>query len=1485
MGVRGDMGNRRSIRKRKAGKSGVVYGPTLYEAPLLPFEKELIKTIGLNEEEYRYFVAEVRKKGKVRPAGYELIPDIKAELTTAAGGLTVLGQILVGVTLTAVSMMLQPKPKAPGAIDRRTLDSITGRSRFSPTRGFESQADLANYGTPIPIIFGRYTETEGGLFVQPPMVWSRMYSYGLEQSVKLMFVVGEQGYEDNNTTDGIVVPDLAGIYLGNTPLDAIYDHTFAFYWKSNTTKSGLSRLRAWNKRYGTIGGPATGDPQVGESGDNLEDAFDCPVSPDGDLRGFSSVHSLSSNAEFGCYEPIHNATPYKLQWQVVGNPEDQGEGHPGTLRKQSWERLKISGDRNGASKYKAGQGGGGWQNKLRSYGMDGTGRAYSRRMGIIKINGAGPTASSGIEEKDINVGDKIIFHISSNKIVQNLYGAENDPERVKIDDINSAIEEDNLAAEDALHLGETYMIGNVIFKVIKRTKAFWNPDESSPGNQEVELECIEVPDSSLRRVGFVDVTKILNPSDGYVADIGHIDDSSTAEHDEHKPAPGIAFYPLMKVARGIVRNTRPCEVTEIGIRSKVFQRLSNLTNFQSIPQPAELKRLDEEAVDITTGTINSYIKRASAFSLEIKKAGETEWNVVNKTFVVVGSRPVDQYNFIRINHPKDSYEYRFTPKNGAALNDLGKDHEVWILAAERQDSESRLTHTQSVGGESFVITTQGQRKTIGDIKSNKEFLNSYSSSASVFTESYPSAIGIHNRLPALDEEEENKVTAISEIGKYSEPTGISGGVRGAFGYELFGAVPSGWPDGAEKSVTKGESIVGNRTMEIRYTAVKYSMPSPMQTATGETYSWNIIRYEVLNSSTGFDYGSEFTITKDVGGSNPFRNTQNSQGTMTKAGIRMRIDGARFGNTNGGRAQGYLWEVLDNADNYDGQSRTQDRTVTKDGKTIKFSIEATSKRWADKEGWEDKPHWSGYSNYWSDVKFTPLTASPSTTNWFVGDTFEDSMDPSADANPVHNNFYVNSWSHSDDPPPPKLGIVYSIDGRSTTIAASASTNADRFFEGQSQYADVSFYQGVEKSSDSNPEHVIIYVNESLANENVPTYDKLTTAGLSLKASRRFSTLDQIGFWLKKGIPVKRWHPDKSLAYGDSANNGPSNLLTDLIYYLLTDQVAGVGKTVNPYRYDDLIDTAALTDTSKFLLENKLFFNGVIDQAVNIRQFISDMAPNFLCNFVISNGKFSIKPALPATSGGEIDLGAVVIKQLFTTGNILKDSFALTYLNAEERKPFKAVVRYKEIKENKLPVEKSIMVRWAATDDSSSVNGQMQFDPIESFDLTSFCTSTVHAEKVAKFFLSIRRRVTHTIEFSTVVDDLILAPGDYIKVVTESNPYSAAKNGTVSGSGVITSASTIAVGNHPVSYYKSGTDEVVDGTMTVDPDGKVSNSTFHSSVFTIKSTSSSANVYIVEQLTMNEDNTVQISASEFPCEESTLKSLIAEDVVNGSFTISD
>ena len=44
------------------------------------------------------------------------------------------------------------------------------------------------------------------------------------------------------------------------------------------------------------------------------------------------------------------------------------------------------------------------------------------------------------------------------------------------------------------------------------------------------------------------------------------------------------------------------------------------------------------------------------------------------------------------------------------------------------------------------------------------------------------------------------------------------------------------------------------------------------------------------------------------------------------------------------------------------------------------------------------------------------------------------------------------------------------------------------------------------------------------------------------------------------------------------------------------------------------------------------------------------------------------------------------------------------------------------------------------------------------------------------------------------------------------------------------------------------------------------TLYNVLFTIKQTTNSANVYIVEQLTFNEDMTVQISASEFRCNDS-------------------
>ena len=156
------------------------------------------------------------------------------------------------------------------------------------------------------------------------------------------------------------------------------------------------------------------------------------------------------------------------------------------------------------------------------------------------------------------------------------------------------------------------------------------------------------------------------------------------------------------------------------------------------------------------------------------------------------------------------------------------------------------------------------------------------------------------------------------------------------------------------------------------------------------------------------------------------------------------------------------------------------------------------------------------------------------------------------------------------------------------------------------------------------------------------------------------------------------------------------------------------------------------------------------------------------------------------------------------------------------------------------------------------------PQEQFDLTQFCTSRDHAVKVAKYFLGLRKYVTHTVSFSTTVEGLNLRAGSYIKVITESSPYTEARNGTVSDTGVVTSVEPIKDGMYSVTFFKTGSEDIEGGLMQIS-DGKVSDTKFHDSVFSINLKEKHAHVYVVEQLTFSAEGTVDIVASEHQCND--------------------
>ena len=803
-------------------------------------------------------------------------------------------------------------------------------------------------------------------------------------------------------------------------------------------------------------------------------------------------------------------------------------------------------------------------------------------------------------------------------------------------------------------------------------------------------------------------------------------------------------------------------------------------------------------------------------------------------------------------------------------------------------------HTLPVRGiGSLTIGVSGKLITKKQITENKEFMRAPRTIPGSSTTTFPDSIVRVRTAPVtVAGTNANAIERIENISNqgtagnsYSDNN--YGGRTGAFGHAMIGnADDFNFP--SPFSIVTQEFLSDNPRKWVSilwtYKRLELSHFHYARKYTGAKYSWLPVSTSVVGSSGNFTQGEEFEVMRGTRStenltsdpnypdSNPFKNNPDAPDgyqTIRWSGFKFKVTSAQATGAIGHRRQAYLYQVFGDAAAPGlsiGDSKTVERGFTKGNKTMAVTL--TSKvRY-------QSPEVRGKEAIWSVPEVVVRQVSGTSQNWEKGEEFEDLITITND-NPYLTEAY------------PKAGFVYKV-GNLIEDIIPPRFNSEQIFADQTQYSDISFYRDfVDKSNSSQPEHEIVYVNEVQENEvqedeELPGMNNLVLAGLSLKATRNFTRLDQLRMWLGKGLRVERLHPRKTAAYGDSGESGPSNLFTDLIYYLMTDHTGGAGALLGMTSDDPvLINKQDLIDTSKFLETQKLFFNGPIVDRTNLRQFIASVAPFFLCNFIIADGKFSLKPALPTKASGSFNDGPVKIEQIFTAGNILEDTLEIEYLSAEERRPFKAVVRYREERKNKLPQERTVEVE--NVKNAQYRDKGLEFLPREQFDLTQFCTTKDHAVKVGKYFLALRRLVTHTISFSTTVDGLSIQAGSYIRVITESSPYSGANTGTVSSTGVVTSVSDLPDGTHNVDYYKSyGGDDVQTDKMRV-AGGRVADTKFHGSVFTVKNLTVSQNVYVIEQLTFSQEGTVDIVASEHPCDEKFKSLLVAAMLDNDEVLI--
>ena len=245
----------------------------------------------------------------------------------------------------------------------------------------------------------------------------------------------------------------------------------------------------------------------------------------------------------------------------------------------------------------------------------------------------------------------------------------------------------------------------------------------------------------------------------------------------------------------------------------------------------------------------------------------------------------------------------------------------------------------------------------------------------------------------------------------------------------------------------------------------------------------------------------------------------------------------------------------------------------------------------------------------------------------------------------------------------------------------------------------------------------------------------------------TTTKQIFIYYEQGVKVDLYSGG---LVGGVYPRGASNQLVDLVMYLFT-----IYKQANGAATADIaspIFVGNLTSIAAFCSQYSLFFNGVLDETVNIIDIAATLAPYFLLSFLSLGGQYRFEPLLPLT-GNAIKLTALTPAATFTEDEILPGSFSKSFRAVSDRQDFIAVMLYREANPSEIGIQRTKQVAFTTTALDA---------PVEQFDMTDFCTSANHAAIYAKYELAKRKFSTHSISFQTALITTGLKPTDVIKI---------------------------------------------------------------------------------------------------------------------------
>ena len=701
---------------------------------LLPSEVELCNLLGLSKEEYFEFVDKTSAYNGQRKEGYELIPDIKMMPEvflvggTWAGGLTAAGQIAVSVALTAIGYLLTPKPKPIKAGANVRGEDAIGSKRFAPQFAFNSLQELATLGDTVPLVFANQSTLVngsggviGGIRVNGQLLWSQLLSLGRLQQLKAiaLFSLGE--------IDGR--PDFAGWSIGDLLLSTYSEKKLDLFFKSSPMNQ-FNRISKFN--YGE-GGDKYSDSEVVGMDLPYNDAFsdnwpvgNAPSVPGGvpndqQIYAFSGTRNPTTQATFGLYSPMPNASVVKLPYELnYPTPKSSNEAKRAVLRKQKKTATF-------------------WPTRAGFTGGNVTAVDNDITYRILKSNQkydedpVTGTTPHGIEDV-VSLVRSIREEIDAKISVGDTYMAGDG--LIACTGVENI---DNQAEEGTPWRPTTIIGGKEMYSGIERKYKFKVIEEGT------DYDATGTPFKHPNLYSNAAQPLWVNPSDGGVEeDVNGRKIWTTQYMGDYSLIYGFAYRNpiLQRAAIGTITNSRPCAMTEIGLKSKVFSSIRG-TNINGVPNKEGLDQIYDDKVNFQLGNIDLYLKRYSFFKLQVREAGSNgNWNDLNNEvqsdhsglFCVKGNTPEFQYNYIKITHPgagssiNSQFEYRFKPYPGNNVALFHIDQKFNLLNATISKSGQREAEfaTETDFGK-FIITFAGRSDLVltHDEVSNTEWILSY----------------------------------------------------------------------------------------------------------------------------------------------------------------------------------------------------------------------------------------------------------------------------------------------------------------------------------------------------------------------------------------------------------------------------------------------------------------------------------------------------------------------------------------------------------------------------------------------------------------------------------------------------------------------------------------------------------------------------------------------------------------------------------------